>query len=256
MGLGIIGKIMQDNEKQHTYSAGEDKNADENPGYTQWRHDNKKTNDDEQTLNQFKKFKENEKSNASESDSMLNMNSPLHQTENQPTKGNYENPAFISRGNAFNEGAKTLLETSLNHFTNRDKEKAASNKADRQAKRSDRKTNRANARVARQDEKFEAGTSRSNKNAYGLLGQLPKSVKKSRYEKKTEKLRTDSKSLSTKSDANQMIADNLKKIREGDNTTSKLFSFKNMISDISSIPKPLYEPYKGGLFPTTKKPIK
>lgn len=53
-----------------------------------------------------------------------------------------------------------------------------------------------------------------------------------------------------------MIADNLKKIREGDNTTSKLFSFKNMISDISSIPKPLYEPYKGGLFPTTKKPIK
>ena len=69
-------------------------------------------------------------------------------------------------------------------------------------------------------------------------------------------LEAKAKVMQSKSDANQMIADNLKKIREGDNTTSKLFSFKNMISDISSIPKPLYEPYKGGLFPTTKKPIK
>ena len=236
---GLMGKFLTKLNPEDQA----DIEAENNPGSTQARYDAMK-----------------DKVRTHDKDGNINpptqMGTPLYQKQNQPTKGNYENPAFISRGNAFNEGAKTLLETSLNHFTNRDKEKAASNKADRQAKRSDRKTNRANARVARQDEKFEAGTSRSNKNAYGLLGQLPKSVKKSRYEKKTEKLRTDSKSLSTKSDANQMIADNLKKIREGDNTTSKLFSFKNMISDISSIPKPLYEPYKGGLFPTTKKPIK
>jgi hypothetical protein len=236
---GLMGKFLTKLNPEDQA----DIEAENNPGSTQARYDAMK-----------------DKVRTHDKDGNINpptqMGTPLYQNQNQPTKGNYENPAFISRGNAFNEGAKTLLETSLNHFTNRDKEKAASNKADRQAKRSDRKTNRANARVARQDEKFEAGTSRSNKNAYGLLGQLPKSVKKSRYEKKTEKLRDDSVTLSTKSNASQLVADNLKKIREGDNTTSKLFSFKNMISDISSIPKPLYEPYKGGLFPTTKKPIK
>ena len=231
---GLMGKFLTKLNPEDQA----DIEAENNPGSTQARYDAMK-----------------DKVRTHDKDGNINpptqMGTPLYQKQNQPTKGNYENPAFISRGNAFNEGAKTLLETSLNHFTNRDKEKAASNKADRQAKRSDRKTNRANARVARQDEKFEAGTSRSNKNAYGLLGQLPKSVKKSRYEKKTEKLRTDSKSLSTKSDANQMIADNLKKIREGDNTTSKLFSFKNKIQT----PKITVPSFKN-ISLTNKKPIK
>ena len=231
---GLMGKFLTKLNPEDQA----DIEAENNPGSTQARYDAMK-----------------DKVRTHDKDGNINpptqMGTPLYQKQNQPTKGNYENPAFISRGNAFNEGAKTLLETSLNHFTNRDKEKAASNKADRQAKRSDRKTNRANARVARQDEKFEAGTSRSNKNAYGLLGQLPKSVKKSRYEKKTEKLRTDSKSLSTKSDANQMIADNLKKIREGGNTTKNMFTFvKPDITDMNYVP---FENNKIGL--TNKKTL-
>jgi hypothetical protein len=221
---GLMGKFLTKLNPEDQA----DIEAENNPGSTQARYDAMK-----------------DKVRTHDKDGNINpptqMGTPLYQNQNQPTKGNYENPAFISRGNAFNEGAKTLLETSLNHFTNRDKEKAASNKADRQAKRSDRKTNRANARVARQDEKFEAGTSRSNKNAYGLLGQLPKSVKKSRYEKKTEKLRDDSVTLSTKSNASQLIADNLKKIREGGNTTSKLFSFTNQAFQTPKITIPSFK---------------
>ena len=231
---GLIGKFLTKLNPEDQA----DIEAENNLGSTQARYDAMKdkvrTHDEDGNIN-----------------TPTQMGTPLYQKQNEPTRGNYENPAFISRGNAFNEGAKTLLETSLNHFTNRDKEKAASNKADRQSKRSDRKIKRADAREARQVDKFKDGTNRSD-NGYGLLGQLPKNVKKSRYETKTAKLRDDSVTLSTKSNASQLIADNLKKIREGGNTTSKLFSFKNIISDISSIPKPLYKPYKGGLIPTTK----
>jgi hypothetical protein len=79
-------------------------------------------------------------------------------------------------------------------------------KAKRQKKRSERKIKRADARELRQAEKFKDGTNRSD-TGYGLLGQLPKSVKKSRYEKKTAKLKTDAVKLSNKSDANKMIAE-------------------------------------------------
>ena len=55
MGKGLIGKILK--PKQHVYSAGEnkieDKNADENPGYTQWRFDNKKMHDNASNLAEF-----------------------------------------------------------------------------------------------------------------------------------------------------------------------------------------------------------
>ena len=71
MGLGIIGRVLS--KKQHVYSSkkikDEDKNADENPGYTQWRSDNKKMDDNAKTLAEFKKIQADKKGDALESDS-------------------------------------------------------------------------------------------------------------------------------------------------------------------------------------------
>ena len=67
MGTGIIGRIL--NQKQHTYSSREDENADKNPGYTQWRNDNKKIDDNAETLAEFKKIQADKRGNASEGDS-------------------------------------------------------------------------------------------------------------------------------------------------------------------------------------------
>jgi len=129
-----------------------------------------------------------------------------------PLNGAYENPRFVDteRGQtASNIASKALLDGAVKKFND------PGAKSKRQAKRSDRKIKRADAREVRQAEKFKDGTNRSDKskdgknksdNGYGLLGQLPKSVKKSRYEKKTAKLRTDAVKLSNKSDANKMIA--------------------------------------------------
>ena len=64
---GLIGKIL--NQKQHTYSSSEDKNADENPGYTQWRNDNQKIDDNAKTLAEFKKIQADKRGNALEGDS-------------------------------------------------------------------------------------------------------------------------------------------------------------------------------------------
>ena len=128
---GLMGKFLTKLNPEDQA----DIEAENNPGSTQARYDAMK-----------------DKVRRHDKDGNINpptqMGTPLYQKQNQPTRGNYENPAFISRGNAFNEGAKTLLETSLNHFTNRDKEKAASNKADRQAKRSDRKIKRADDQIS------------------------------------------------------------------------------------------------------------
>ena len=71
MGLGILDRILS--KKQHAYSSGkdknEDKNADENRGYTQWRNDNKKMDDNAKTLAEFKKIQADKKGNALEGDS-------------------------------------------------------------------------------------------------------------------------------------------------------------------------------------------
>ena len=228
MGKGLIGKILK--PKQHVYSAGEnkieDKNADENPGYTQWRFDNKKMDDNASNLAEFKKIKADKKSNS---------------LEGSPLGGAYDNPRFVdteSGQTAQNIASKALLEGAIKKFND------PSIKSKRQAKRSERKIKRADAREVRQADKFKDGTNRSN-NGYGLLGQLPKGVKKSRYEKKTEKLKTDAKSLSLKSDANKMIADEKAKYagltanqvrlareserKNNNNNNSKVSMFSSMI---------------------------
>ena len=210
MGLGIIGKIMQDNEKQHTYSAGEDKNADENPGYTQWRHDNKKMDDNQQTLNQFKKFKENKKSNALESDSMLNMNSPLHNA--------YTNPKFVDEsgaGKAFNEGAKALLDTAVKHF--KDPARKARHQ-EKRAERIDKRVIKRDSRFAKTEEVKQtralvADIESNPKNIKGreeIRKSFNESVRKPFYDK-SDKLSERSKDLTLKSDANEMIADEIAK---------------------------------------------
>jgi len=122
------------------------------------------------------------------------MNSPLN---------SYANPRFVDTESGQKEeiaASKIMLDGAIKKFNE------PSRKAVRQAKRSERKVKRADAREVRQADKFKDGTNRSD-NGYGLLGQLPKSVKKSRYEKKTAKLRTDAVKLSNKSDANKMIAE-------------------------------------------------
>jgi hypothetical protein len=274
MGLGIIGKIMQDNEKQHTYSAGEDKNADENPGYTQWRNDNKKMDDNQQTLNQFKKFKENEKSNALESDSMLNMNSPLHAATTTPTRGNYENPAFISQGNALNIGAKQLLDTSTQSFIDNlpsDEEKAK-NKADRLGRRADRmdkravkKEKRVNKRVDKRDIRNmgNPGTGDSTDPSYAKINPYAPNDKVKAYNAKSERLRNEagdkrsnlearSDKVQMKANASQLVADNLKKIRLG-NTSGNMFSFKNQSFQA---PKITYKPFENLRIGLTNKKTK
>ncbi len=122
------------------------------------------------------------------------MNSPLD---------SYANPKFVdteSGRKAEVMASQIMLEGAIKKFND------PGIKAKRQKKRSERKIKRADARELRQAEKFKDGTNRSD-NGYGLLGQLPKSVKKSRYEKKTAKLKTDAVKLSNKSDANKMIAE-------------------------------------------------
>ena len=239
MGKGLIGKILK--PKQHVYSAGEnkieDKNADENPGYTQWRFDNKKMDDNASNLAEFKKIKADKKSNS---------------LEGSPLGGAYDNPRFVdteSGQTAQNIASKALLEGAIKKFND------PSIKSKRQAKRSERKIKRADAREVRQADKFKDGTNRSD-NGYGLLGQLPKSVKKSRYEKKTAKLRTDAVKLSNKSDANKMIAEEkakyegmtknqiyLQKEREKNNNNNNN-SKVNMFSSRIKKPETMIERYQ------------
>jgi len=211
---GLMGKFLTKLNPEDQA----DIEAENNPGSTQARYDAMK-----------------DKVRTHDKDGNINpptqMGTPLYQKQNQPTRGNYENPAFINRGNAFNEGAKTLLETSLNHFKNRDKEKAASNKADRQAKRSDRKIKRADARELRRDDKLDAVKS---ENASAKFTTYKEGKGTERFDKKTKKLRDDSVTLSTKSNASQLVADNLKKIREGGNT-GKSQSMFSMPSDLAKL---------------------
>ena len=203
---GLMGKFLTKLNPEDQA----DIEAENNPGSTQARYDAMK-----------------DKVRTHDKDGNINpptqMGTPLYQKQNQPTKGNYENPAFISRGNAFNEGAKTLLETSLNHFTNRDKEKAASNKADRQAKRSDR----IDKRVIKRDSRFaktkEVKHTRSQLEGSKTMEQraderaeFHQEVRKPFYDK-SDKLKQRSKEITLKSNASQLVADNLKKIREGGN---------------------------------------
>tara|TARA_R100001377_G_scaffold58221_1_gene34902 strand:- start:42 stop:809 length:768 start_codon:yes stop_codon:yes gene_type:complete len=255
MGTGIIGKILS--KKQHMYSSGEDKNADANPGYTQWRNDNKKQDDNAATLAEFKKIQADKKGNAKEADSVLNMNSPLN---------SYANPRFVDTEagqKAEVMASKIMLDGAVKKFNE------PGRKADRQKKRSDRKIKRADAREVRQKEKFKSGTNRSDNDSYGLIGQLPKSVKKSRYEKKTEKLRTDAKSLSLKSDANKMIAaeknmyagmtkNQIFKQKELDrkNKANKVsqFAFKNQLANLKNLKTTLTMPTMFGGLTNKKRP--
>ncbi len=156
------------------------------------------------------------------------MNSPLD---------SYANPKFVdteSGRKAEVMASQIMLEGAIKKFND------PGIKAKRQKKRSERKIKRADARELRQAEKFKDGTNRSD-NGYGLLGQLPKSVKKSRYEKKTAKLKTDAVELSNKSDANKMIAEEkakysgmtqnqiyLQKERERKNKRNYNFAFKTI----------------------------
>ena len=267
MGLGIIDKIMETKNKQHVYSAsnsaGEDKNADQNSGYTQWRYDNKKIDDNAATLNEFKREKENEKT---EGDSMLNMNSPLHAAANTPTRGNYENPAFITQGNSLNVAAKSLLDTSVQSFVD-DTEARAQNKADRLGRRSDRMDKRAikkEARINKRVDKRDArnmgntGTGDSNDPSYDRKNPFAGNDKVKAYNAKSDRLRTEastkrsnletrSNKVQLKADASQLVADNLKKIRLG-NTGSNMFSNLNIPSTSIS-----YKPFSGPIQGLTNK---
>tara|TARA_R100000935_G_scaffold7593_1_gene16043 strand:- start:44 stop:601 length:558 start_codon:yes stop_codon:yes gene_type:complete len=185
------------------------------------------------------------------------MNSPLN---------SYANPRFVDTEagqKAEVMASKIMLDGAVKKFNE------PGRKADRQKKRSDRKIKRADAREVRQKEKFKSGTNRSDNDSYGLIGQLPKSVKKSRYEKKTEKLRTDAKSLSLKSDANKMIAaeknmyagmtkNQIFKQKELDrkNKANKVsqFAFKNQLANLKNLKTTLTMPTMFGGLTNKKRP--
>ncbi len=202
----------------------------------------------QEIITKFKKFKENEKSNALESDSMLNMNSPLHAATTTPTRGNYENPAFISQRNALNIGAKQLLDTSTQSFIDNlpsDEEKAKNKadrlgrKADRMDKRAVKKEKRVNKRVDKRDIRNmgNPGTGDSTDPSYAKINPYAPNDKVKAYNAKSERLRNEagdkrsnlearSNKVQMKANASQLVADNLKKIRLG-NTSGNMFSFKN-----------------------------
>ena len=214
MGTGLIGKILSKN--QHTYSTSSKPIAPKDPK-DDHNYDHKPMPGDiaiaeganrgmriakEKRLkaagtppvNHQIAHKHSDGSKHGYVDPPIRMNSPLN---------SYANPRFVDTESGQKEevaASKIMLEGAIKKFNEPGK------KAKRQAKRSERKIKRADAREVRQTDKFKDGTNRSD-NGYGLLGQLPKSVKKSRYEKKTAKLKTDAVKLSNKSDANKMIAE-------------------------------------------------
>jgi hypothetical protein len=216
MGTGIIGKILSKN--QHTYSTSkkpiapkdpkDDHNYDHKPmpgdiaiakGAARGRELAKQARlkaEGKPTPPLKHQIAHNHSDGSKHGyvDPPSKMNSPLN---------SYANPRFVDTESGQKEevaASKIMLEGAIKKFNE------PGRKAKRQAKRSERKIKRADAREVRQADKFKDGTNRSD-NGYGLLGQLPKSVKKSRYEKKTAKLRTDAVKLSNKSDANKMIAE-------------------------------------------------
>jgi hypothetical protein len=254
MGTGLIGKILSKN--QHTYSTSskpiapkdpkDDHNYDHKPGpgdiaisegaNTGMKLARQKMNRSLQPkppkppLNHQIAHKHSDGSKHGYVNPPGKMNSPLN---------SYANPRFVDTESGQKEeiaASKIMLDGAIKKFNE------PSRKAVRQAKRSERKVKRADAREVRQADKFKDGTNRSD-NGYGLLGQLPKSVKKSRYEKKTAKLRTDAVKLSNKSDANKMIAEEkakyegmtqnqiyLQKERESKNNNNNNNSTTNMFS--------------------------
>ena len=257
MGTGIIGKILSKN--QHTYSTSkkpidlkDDHNYDHKPmpgdiaiaeganrGMRLAKEAKFRAELEKPTppLNHQIAHKHDDGSKHGYVDPPGKMNSPLN---------SYANPRFVDTESGQREeiaASKIMLDGAVKKFNE------PGRKATRQKKRSERKIKRADARELRQAEKFKDGTNRSD-NGYGLLGQLPKSVKKSRYEKKTAKLRTDAVELSNKSDANKMIAEErakysgmtknqiyLQKEREKNNNNSNNTT-TNMFSSISSrLPK-------------------
>ena len=254
MGTGLIGKILSKN--QHTYSTSSKPIAPKDPK-DDHNYDHKPMPGDiaiaeganrgmriakEKRLkaagtppvNHQIAHKHSDGSKHGYVDPPIRMNSPLN---------SYANPRFVDTESGQKEeiaASKIMLDGAIKKFNE------PSRKAVRQAKRSERKVKRADAREVRQADKFKDGTNRSD-NGYGLLGQLPKSVKKSRYEKKTAKLKTDAVKLSNKSDANKMIAEEkakyegmtknqiyLQKEREknnNNNNNSKVNMFSSMIKE-------------------------
>lgn len=239
MGKGLIGKILK--PKQHVYSAGEnkieDKNADENPGYTQWRFDNKKMDDNASNLAEFKKIKADKKSNS---------------LEGSPLGGAYDNPRFVdteSGQTAQNIASKALLEGAVKKFND------PSIKSKRQAKRAKRLDNRAERRDTRFRNKNEVKQSNTliadiKSNPENIKGRkemsksFNESVRKPFYEK-TDKLKERALKIQGKSDANKMIADEKAKYagltanqvrlareserKNNNNNNSKVSMFSSMI---------------------------